>query len=223
MYDLTVATTKNFNTFSTIASSDTFHHSGTGDGSIGGVPRIREPQQHQELKTPLMSIYLKEPLNKSPEAKIIRDKLHATHVKDLVHRFLWCTTLPTSPPSPKMPGSSVCTKRSASTRSLPKKPWMLRLQFDRLKMIESNATMLDVFRSIDKVTNVTVVASDDAASELVMRLRPPTSNGTDMVSELALFEDKILGIRVVVWVPTRRRSRRQTTTVCSTTQPPAFS
>jgi DNA-directed RNA polymerase beta' subunit len=36
-------------------------------------------------KTPLMSIYLKEPLNKSPEtAKIIRDKLHATHVKDLV-------------------------------------------------------------------------------------------------------------------------------------------
>jgi hypothetical protein len=32
-----------------------------------------------------MSIYLKEPLNKSPEtAKIIRDKLHATHVKDLV-------------------------------------------------------------------------------------------------------------------------------------------
>jgi hypothetical protein len=74
---------------------------------------------------------------------------------------------------------------------------MLRLQFDRLKMIESNATMLDVFRSIDKVTNVTVVASDDAA-ELVMRLRPPTSNGTDMVSELALFEDKILGIRVKV-------------------------
>jgi hypothetical protein len=74
---------------------------------------------------------------------------------------------------------------------------MLRLQFDRLKMIESNATMLDVFRSIDKVTNVTVVASDDAASELVMRLRPPTSNGTD-ISELALFEDKILGIRVKV-------------------------
>jgi hypothetical protein len=36
-----------------------------------------------------MSIYLKEPLNKSPEtAKIIRDKLHATHVKDLVHRSL---------------------------------------------------------------------------------------------------------------------------------------
>jgi hypothetical protein len=35
-------------------------------------------------------------------------------------------------------------------------------------------------------------------TELVMRLRPPTSNGTDMVSELALFEDKILGIRVKV-------------------------
>jgi hypothetical protein len=31
-------------------------------------------------------------------------------------------------------------------------------------------------------------------TELVMRLRPPTSNGTDM-GELALFEDKILGIR----------------------------
>jgi hypothetical protein len=56
-------------------------------------------------------------------------------------------------------------------------------------MIESNATMMDVFRSIDRV-NVSV-ASDDAASELIMRLRPPTSNGTDMVSELALFEDKI--------------------------------
>jgi hypothetical protein len=31
--------------------------------------------------------------------------------------------------------------------------------FSPLKMIESNATMLDVFRSIDKVTNVTVVAA----------------------------------------------------------------
>jgi hypothetical protein len=98
---------------------------------------------------------------------------------------------------------------------------MLRLQFDRLKMIESNATMLDVFRSIDKVTNVTVVASDDA-TELVMRLRPP-SNGTDMVSELALFEDKILGIRVNVMGTNSAKIRRQTTTVCSTTQPPAFS
>jgi hypothetical protein len=97
---------------------------------------------------------------------------------------------------------------------------MLRLQFDRLKMIESNATMLDVFRSIDKVTNVTVVASDDA-TELVMRLRPP-SNGTDMVSELALFEDKILGIRHVMGTNSAK-IRRQTTTVCSTTQPPAFS
>jgi hypothetical protein len=54
-----------------------------------------------------------------------------------------------------MPGSSVCTKRSASTRS--EAPGCSGLQFDRLKMIESNATMLDVFRSIDKVTNVTVV------------------------------------------------------------------
>jgi hypothetical protein len=45
--DLTVATTKNFNTFSTIASSDTFHHSGTvTDPSV--VFLGRELQQHQE-------------------------------------------------------------------------------------------------------------------------------------------------------------------------------
>jgi hypothetical protein len=56
-------------------------------------------------------------------------------------------------------------------------------------MIESNATMLDVFRSIDKVTNVTVVPAT-MLPKLVMRLRPPTSNGTDMVSELALFETR---------------------------------
>jgi hypothetical protein len=155
-------------------------------------------QQHQELKTPLMSIYLKEPLNKSPEtAKIIRDKLHATHVKDLVHRFLWCTTADfTSESAEDARIVRLYEAFGVNTITPPRSPWMLRLQFDRLKMIESNATMLDVFRSIDKVTNVTVVASDDA-SELVMRLRPPTSNGT-MVSELALFEDKILGIRVKV-------------------------
>jgi hypothetical protein len=95
---------------------------------------------------------------------------------------------------------------------------MLRLQFDRLKMIESNATMLDVFRSIDKVTNVTVVASDDAA-ELVMRLRPPTSNGTDMVSELRTRSWASRGVMGT----NSAKIRRQTTTVCSTTQPPAFS
>jgi hypothetical protein len=36
MYDLTVATTKLHN-FQYNCKSDTFHHSGTGDGSIGGV------------------------------------------------------------------------------------------------------------------------------------------------------------------------------------------
>jgi hypothetical protein len=121
---LTVAVTKT-SIPSVQLLAPTLFITGTGDGSIGGVPRIRELQQHQEEDS--ADEHLPEPLNKSPEtAKIIRDKLHATHVKDLV-RFLWCTTLPTSPPSlPKMPGSSVCTKRSASTRS-PQKPWMLRL------------------------------------------------------------------------------------------------
>jgi hypothetical protein len=119
MYDLTVATTKK-NTFR-YNCSDTFHHSGTGDGSIGGVPRIRELLNNTKSKTPLMSIYLKEPLNKSPEtAKIIRDKLHATHVKDLVQSVsLVYDSADFTPSLPKMPGSSVCTKRSASTRSLP--------------------------------------------------------------------------------------------------------
>jgi hypothetical protein len=67
MYDLTVAVTKNF--IPSVQLLVQIFHTGTGDGSIGGVPGSRASQQHQELKTPLMSIYLKEPLNKSPRLR----------------------------------------------------------------------------------------------------------------------------------------------------------
>jgi DNA-directed RNA polymerase II subunit RPB1 len=179
---------------------NTFHHTGTGDGAVGGVPRIRELLNNtKNPKTPIMSIYLEDPLNKTAEtAKIIRDKLHATYVKDLVQSvsLVYDAEDFTSESQEDARIVRLYEAFGVNTITPQEAPWMLRLQFDRLKMIESNATMMDVFRSIDRVTNVTVVASDDAASELIMRLRPPTSNGTDMVSELALFEDKILGIRV---------------------------
>jgi DNA-directed RNA polymerase II subunit RPB1 len=167
---------------------------------VGGVPRIRELLNNtKNPKTPIMHVYLRDPLNRTAEAaKVIRDKLHATHVRDLVQSVTLIYDAEDftseSPEDARIVrlyeafGVNAVAPRDA--------PWLLRLQFDRLKMVESDSTMLDVFRAIDAVTNVTVVASDNAATELVMRLRPPASKGTDMVSELALFEDKIMGIRV---------------------------
>jgi hypothetical protein len=65
---------------------NTFHHTGTGDGAaeeylVACESTTPESDAHHEY-------LLERSLNKTAEtAKIIRDKLHATYVKDLVHRF----------------------------------------------------------------------------------------------------------------------------------------
>jgi DNA-directed RNA polymerase II subunit RPB1 len=200
MYDLTVAGTRNFNLYGGICGRDSFHHTGTGDGAIGGVPRIRELLNNtKNPKTPIMYVHLLEPMNATANAaKVVRDKLQATYVSDLV------VSVSLMYDAEDFSSESEEDKRivrlyeafAINTVTPREAPWMLRLQFDRLKMVERDASMLDVFRAIDASTNATVVASDSAATELVMRLRPPASKGTDMVSELALFEDKVMGILV---------------------------
>jgi hypothetical protein len=101
-----------------------------------------------------MSIYLKEPLNKSPEtAKIIRDKLHATHVKDLVQSVSLVYDSADFTSESAEDARIVRLYEAFGVNTItPQGPWMLRLQFDRLKMIESSydAGRLQIYRQGDQ-------------------------------------------------------------------------
>jgi DNA-directed RNA polymerase II subunit RPB1 len=201
MYDLTVAGTKNFNTYTGIAGSDTFHMSGTGIGtSMKGVGRIKELLNvSKSPKGSSMTIYLRHPANASPEAaKLVLDGLKATHLRDIVleSSILYDRSDFKATAAEDLRIAKLYAAFDL-TRSTPEdSPWLLRLRLDRARMEDSGVRMLDVHRVASGAFFAGICASDDAAADLVVRLRPPTSEGADMVAEMTAFEDAVLGLRV---------------------------
>jgi DNA-directed RNA polymerase II subunit RPB1 len=197
MYDLTVAGTRNFNSYGLIASSDSFHHSGVGVASIKGVPRIRDLLNcTTNPKAPVMTIYLKQPLNTSAEAAdTVRSRLKATHLRDIVtsvqHLYDaegFHTDDPESARITRLYEAFAVNDTKASDA-----PWLLCLTLDRAKMVEAGVLVMDVYRALTNAVKANVVASDDSADLMLMRLQPPNTKGVDMVTELALFEETIMG------------------------------
>jgi DNA-directed RNA polymerase II subunit RPB1 len=171
-----------------------------GVGSMGGVPRIRDLLNcTTNPKLPVMNIYLTPPLNASAQtADAVRVRLKATHLRDIVTsiRHLYdaegySTDDPESARIMRLYEAFAINDVTARDA-----PWLLCLVFDRVKMVESGVLIADVIRALTAQVNATVVASDDSADEMVMRLQPPVTKGADMVTELALFEEVIMGVRV---------------------------
>jgi hypothetical protein len=192
MYDLTVAGTRNFNTYSSLCGSDTFHFSGTGVGSVAGVPRIRDLLNcTTNPKAPVMNIYLTPPLNVSAAtADAVRVRLKATHLRDVVtsvqHLYDAEGFYTDDPESARiMRLYEAFAVNDVTARDA---PWLLCLALDRAKMVESGVLVMDIYRVLTTTVKATIVASDDSADEMLMRLQPPNTKGADMVSELALFE-----------------------------------
>jgi DNA-directed RNA polymerase beta' subunit len=180
---------------------NSFHFTGTGVGkSAKGVGRIKELLGvTKSPKSPSMTISLREPMSSTAEsAKVVRDALQATRMRDLV---LGSTILydvsdfnSTDPEDARICRLYAAFALGQANSSAA--PWLLRLHLDRARLREHGVVMLDVHRALDAAFIVSVVASDDAADELVMRVRPPTTAGTDMVTEMAAFEDCVMALIV---------------------------
>lgn len=172
---------------------NTFHTSGAATAAasgttLSGVARMRELiHVSKEIKTPFMSIYLPESTRKSGvkgdelasemQTTKFRDVIKSTHVyfdppgnATLIDADAGLTSF-----YRELQGLDAGNRQGAN-----ESPWVLRFEFDRMKMLRLQITMLDVeFALTDYYdTQISCVFSDDSAESLVCRVRLVTAAPT---------------------------------------------
>lgn len=204
VYDFTVENTRNFNTNSGLLLADTFHYSGYSGASaaVRGVPRFKELlRASKNLKTPIMTVYVLPEYSQDKGAcKDIMNSIQTTYLRDLVSRSAVHydpedTAIAEDTPFVKVydewrrQHAGMCPKASDS-------PWVLRLEFDRSKLLDTGVSLLDVERVLGDFyeDGVSCMFSDDNAAELVGRVRIVGRDEKldDMLSEVKALEQALL-------------------------------
>lgn len=147
VYDFTMLDTQSmtFILLNGIAVFDTFHLASISSASTLGVPRIKELMSvTQNLKTPMMTIYMKDEYKMNNEiASVIASHIKFTVLKDVRKRLSVYYD-----PEPLTKGGfmeqdnvynvfhSLSTNKNACQSSIDMMPWLLRIEMDREKMLE---------------------------------------------------------------------------------------
>jgi len=188
-YDLTVADTRNFNTYNGLAVRDTFHFAGVSSKSnvTRGVPRIEEILSiSSEPKNPSLTVYLK------PEDETDREKaqgimymLEHTKLQELVSSIDICfdpddlntlinedkTTMAEYRAFENM--MDECADISAIDDTNEKSKWIIRMELVPEIMLEKNITMDDINFTLKNsyADEISCVYSDYNSDKLVFRIR----------------------------------------------------
>jgi DNA-directed RNA polymerase beta' subunit len=204
VYDLTVENTRNFNLYSGLACRDTFHLSGYSSAStaVRGVPRLKELLHvSKNIKTPIMTIYVKPEYSQDKnKCKEIMNTIQTTHLSDIVKNSSIFYDPNDTVVSLDKPFLDVYNEwRQVNEGLCPKisnNPWLLRMEFDRSKMLDMEVTMIDIERVLyDRFEDqVSCLFSDDNADQLVCRIRIIDDDKTvdDMLTHLKALEQSLM-------------------------------
>ena len=213
VYDLTVRDTRTFVIWNGMSARDTFHTSGIGGGSANvtsGVPRMKEiMSMSKNIKTPSMKIRLRREWATSQErTQAVLSTIETTHFRDVVKR----TSVHFDPSDMNTrikedEGLMAFYRDFAGTTDSPNSaaacPWVLRFEFDRMKMLNLQVTMLDLeYALVDHFDDaVAAVLSDDNADRLVCRLRlnamGDLEESTDLLTEMKAMEQAVMDQLVI--------------------------
>tara|TARA_B100000900_G_scaffold280460_1_gene239911 strand:+ start:10238 stop:14674 length:4437 start_codon:yes stop_codon:yes gene_type:complete len=183
---------------------NTFHSAGISSASqtVRGVPRIKELLSvSKNIKGPSTKVYINKNVNQDREkCKEILNSLETTYIKDIIKS----STIYYDPSDSKTTigndkefikiykqfedEDTSCNKTS---------PWLLRFEFNKLKMFDLGVTMHDIHQTIYKYYEdyITCYYSDDNADELIFRIRlemDSNTDETDMITELKALEQNII-------------------------------
>ena len=214
VYDLTVATTRNFMTMDCIGIKDTFHLAGVAAKSnvTRGVPRLNELLKvTQNPKAISLTIPLKAEYRGSKEkARAVIQDLELTLLKDI--------TIKTAVYFDPKDSSSVLKEdqdlleffhlyENEEVGEEEKwSAWLLRFEMDRERMFRKNISMDDVAYVLRTRfgESLNLVYSDYNSDKLIMRMRLPKNNmASEMDDMIALkkFQNRILNGIVFRGVP----------------------
>ena len=188
-YDLTVADTRNFNTYNGLAIVDTFHFAGVSSKSnvTRGVPRIEEILSlSSEPKNPSLTVYLnREDETDKEKASAIMYMIEHTKLEEIVESVEICfdpddlntlinedkTTIEQYRKFESM--IDECNNVSLMDDTNEKSKWIVRMTMDPNVMLEKNITMDDVNFTLKNSygDEINCIYSDYNDDKLIFRIR----------------------------------------------------
>jgi DNA-directed RNA polymerase beta' subunit len=155
VYDFTVMGNKTFCINNGICCMDSFHHAGIASlsATTGGVPRLKELFGVAKLpKTPQMVIHLEQDFAQNKDmAKKIASYIKNTTLNQIRGRINVYYDTDFSKDNKIMNDDNVEeifykheTSKTGCQKTIDGLPWLIRIEFDREKMIEKEITLLDI-------------------------------------------------------------------------------
>ena len=208
VYDLTVANFHTFGLVNGILTSNTFHLSGVSSASgtiTQGVPRLRELFHVSNTKTPRMEIYAKPEYALDMERVMgIMNSIQTARFRELVKSSCVYYDPHDDPDRTLIPEDRDILRMHAAYADLVgscdrrKSPWLLRFEFDRMRMLEKQVYFSDINLALQdhyKDDTLTCIFSDDNSARLVCRARllvPEGMDRNDILTDVLALEQGIL-------------------------------
>jgi DNA-directed RNA polymerase II subunit RPB1 len=183
---------------STQLTLNTFHLAGVGEKSnvTRGVPRLHELLSNtKNPKQPSCFIYLDEKYRYDRDlAAKVGNNIECNTIGDL----LTSEAIYLDPSNDLnnmldedkniMNIYKIFSKLDPQHEQIPDNPWIIRLEFNRQKIIEKKITMDDIHNILsNKYPNALLMFSDDNASKLIFRLRLPFANNPEKADDDILY------------------------------------
>lgn len=182
---------------------NTFHLSGTQSASkaVRGVPRIEElTRVTKNSKAPSMTIFVKPQYNQNQEKCMeIKNMLEITTFKDIIKSsriYFEPNDLNTGIEADRrlIELYQECDFEESKKQM---SPWLLRMELDKMKMLERGLTMIDLHHKLfDHYSNrLSCMFSDDNAGDLIFRIRlyeDGQEDKNDMLTEMKALESTLV-------------------------------
>ena len=194
---------------------NTFHLSGVSSASkaVRGVPRIKELiSVTKNIKQPISTIYIRDEINKDKlKCKEVLNSIQTTYFKDVIvstkiyyePSIIFDSTIEDDALFLKEYNIFLQNELIDQTENV--SPWLLRLEFNKEKMLEYDITMLDINYSLSEFYDILppkgdsngkrLLYSDDNAKKLIMRIQlvsVSSSQEEDIITELKALEKNIM-------------------------------
>ena len=187
---------------STQLTLNTFHTAGKAViGVSTGVPRLKELMANsKKIKTPSVTAYLDKEYSKDKlKALTLINNLQLTTINDIISSvsLYLDSNHNTDIDTDKTLIDIYKIFGEITDQTKEDNPWILRVKFNRNKMMERNITMNDLYLIIQQnFTNINCVYNDDNAGELIMRIKlefeSDNNNADKDIVKIKEFEQKFI-------------------------------
>ena len=205
---------------STQMTLNTFHFAGVASKSSvnQGVPRFKELLSiTQNLKGPMNTIVLQEPYcyNKESTRKILNE-LPLTYIKEVILSteiyFDKNSSYGNDSERPIEKSILSISSKFNFEEEFTLSPWVLNLEFDKVKMLDRNLKMVDIYIKITQKFNsdnidIKCFYTDDNFNNLILRIQPTINpedtdcNQDDLICILKALEKTILNDIILIGIP----------------------